>query len=274
MFRYRSRSALFLLALFGVLTISTLPALAGSASVTGTFPPNGSPTMAVIYITSPDCVGQSSEPVQYRAQPFWVETAGTYTLDLAIGSGDLGLYLMTAAFDPAAGFPACLAADNVAPIGVSFALAPDTIYFAVPFDDTFSQDGGAYTLTASGPGIVHFGWLPGAGPVSGSHTIDDGRINKFDLAAPYAVYCTSNGVEVWAIDSAGHGSLAFSASPDAVTAADNSTAAALVADGAGIRLYKQTSGELQVVGAPDFEGKVYDVLFRAFPCALVDTTLH
>ena len=45
-------------------------------------------------------------------------------------------------------------------------------------------------------------------------------------------------------------------------------------EGAGIRLYKLTSGELQVVGAPDFEGKVYDVLFRAFPCALVDTTLH
>jgi len=55
---------------------------------------------------------------------------------------------------------------------------------------------------------------------------------------------------------------------------DASAANALVMEGAGIRLYKLASGELQVVGAPDFEGKVYDVLFHAFPCSLIDTTLH
>ena len=264
----RNHALLLILVLFALLTISALPALAGSASVAGTFPVGGSPKMPVIFISPPNCTGQGAVPVQYHAYSFSVDTSGTYTLNMAIASGNLSLYLHSAGFNPAAGFPTCLSGDNSDPIGVSFALAAGATYYAVPFDDSFSQAGGSYTLTISGPGNVTIVGINSGG------AINDGRINAFDLAAPYAVYCTSNGVEVWAIDSAGHGSLAFTASSDAVSAVDASAANALVMEGAGIRLFKLSSGELQVVGAPDFEGKVYDVLFRAFPCSLIDTTLH
>lgn len=266
MIRRSTRGLLILCLLIGLFMLSALPAFAGSASVSGTLTP-GAPTMPVVMITPPDCAGQGITQVLYHAIAFSVDTAGTYTLDLNIGSGDISLYLMTAAFNPAAGFPTCLAADNADPISVSYGLAANTTYIAVPFDDTFAQAGGSYTLTISGPGNVYFDGV--ARPGSGQ-TIDDGRLNKYDLAAPYAVYCTSNGVEVWAIDSAGHGSLAFTTAEAHEAGAAN----VLVNSGMGISLYQLASGEMQLVGAPDAEGKVYSVLFNAFPCSLIHTTLQ
>lgn len=130
--------------------------LAGSASVSGTL--DGSdPTMPVVLISSPNCTRQGTTPVAYDAYAFHVDTAGVYTLSLAVGSGNLSLYLMTEDFNPANGFPTCLAADNSAPISFSFALEANTTYIAVPFDDSFAQGGGTYTLTIDGPGNVFFG---------------------------------------------------------------------------------------------------------------------
>ncbi len=262
-----TRLVFILSLLVGLLVVSALPVFAGSASVSGTFPAGGTPTMPVVLISSPNCTGQGASLVQYDAYAFSVDTAGSYTLDLSIGSGNLSLYLMTAGFNPAAGFPTCLAGDNNDPISVSYGLAANTTYIAVPFDDSFTQDGGTYTLTISGPGNVYFG---GGGPGSGG-TIEDGRLNKYDLAATYAVYCSADSFEVWAIDSAGHGQLAFTASDAEIAAVDASAANTQVTEGSGIRLFKLTSGQLQLVGAPDFEGKVYNVVFDAFPCSLVDT---
>ncbi|MBL8132730.1 MAG: PPC domain-containing protein [Anaerolineae bacterium] len=145
--------------LFGILILVTAlgvwSVFAGSASVSGTL--DGSePKMPVVFISSPNCTGQGAALVGYDAYAFSVDAAGVYTLDLADPSGNLSLYLMTADFNPAAAFPNCLAADNSGTISVSFALAANTTYYAVPFDDTFSQAGGSYTLTISGPGNVYF----------------------------------------------------------------------------------------------------------------------
>lgn len=266
--RSRTSAVIVLLALVSLLILGATAVYAGSASVSGTFPAGGSPTMPVVFISPPNCTGQGASLVQYHAVPFSVDTAGIYTLDLAIASGNLSLYLMTSAFNPAAGFPTCLSGDNNDPISVSFALAANTTYIAVPIDDSFGQAGGSYTLTISGPGNVY---IAGQG---GAPSIDDGRLNKYDMAATFAVYCSADGFDVYAIDSAGHGHLAIRTTAGEVEAVDASAANALIAEGMGIRAFKLTTGEVQIVGAPDFEGKVYNVLFYASGCSLIDTFLN
>lgn len=264
----RLSSIVVIFVVASILIMGATAVFAGSASVSDTFPVGGSPTMPVVFISPPNCTGQGVAAVQYHAHAFSVDVAGNYTLDLGIGSGNLSLYLMTAGFNPAAGFPTCLSGDNADPISVSFALAANTIYIAVPFDDTFAQSGGSYTLTISGPGNVNFG-IPG-----GVGAINDGRLNKYDLAATYAVYCSAGGFDVYAIDSEGHGHLAIRTTGDEVAAVDASAANTLITDGMGIRAFKLTSGEVQLVGAPDFEGKVYNVMFNASACSLSSTFLN
>lgn len=266
----RTRSLIVFLVLISLLSASATAVFAGSVTVGGTFPPDGTPTMPVISISAPNCTAQGVTPVQYDAWAFSVDVAGAYTFSVTQtgGFGTLvSLYLHTAAFNPAAGFPTCIAADNGQPVGFTETLAANTVYIAVPFDDTFTQSGNTYTLTISGPGNIRFGTDLGGGAPS----IDDGRLNKYDMAATYAVYCSADSFEVWAIDGAGHGQLAFTTTADELAAVDASAANTVVSEGMGIRAFKLTSGEVQIVGAPDFEGKVYHVMFDAGACSLVDT---
>lgn len=270
-----TRLVIILCLLVGLLAVSALPVFAGSDSVSGVFPAGGSPaipTMSVVSISSLNCISQGSTQVQYHAYAFSVDAAGSYTFTQnspSIPGTLVSLYLMRADFNPAAGLSSCLAADNTRPVGFTYTLAANTTYIAVPFDDTFRKAGGTYTLTISGPGNVLFeSNQPESGVVG---TIEDGRLNKYDLAATYAVYCSAGSFEVYAIDSEGNGQLAFRVSAEEIEAVDASAANILVTEGSGIRLFKLTSGELQLVGAPDLEGKVYNVLFDAFSCSLVNT---
>ncbi|MBK8027464.1 MAG: hypothetical protein IPK19_40290 [Chloroflexi bacterium] len=150
----RLRILLFVL-LVAIAALGVWSVFAGSSSVSGTLDA-ADPKMPVVFISTPNCTGQGASLVLYDAYAFSVDTAGVYTLDLADSSGNLSMYLMTADFNPAAAFPNCLAADNSGVISVSFALAANTTYIAVPFDDSFGQAGGDYTLTISGPGNVTF----------------------------------------------------------------------------------------------------------------------
>lgn len=265
-----ARFLVLFIALIALLAISAAPAFAGSASVSGTLTPGGA-TMPVIFISSPNCTGQGVSAVLYATHTLTVDTAGVYSINLPDdAAGAFSLYLHSAGFNPAAGFPTCLAADNSGAIGFSFALAANTTYYVVPFDDTFAQLGGSYTLTISGPGNVS---LDGVG-ASGAASIDDGRLNRFDLAAPFAIYCAADSLEIYAINGAGQGTLVLTTGAGAVEATDASAANAVMVEGSGIRVFKLTSGELQAVSAPDFEGKVYNVVFSAFPCLLKETFLN
>lgn len=126
------------------------------AFVTGTIDA-GDPTMPVVAISAPNCTGQLATLVHYEAHPFTVDVAGNYVFAMVSDGGFASLYLMDAGFDPAAAFPNCLAGDNGAdPVGFTEALAADTIYFVVPFDDQFTQPGGTYALIAEGPGTFTF----------------------------------------------------------------------------------------------------------------------
>jgi hypothetical protein len=62
---------------------------------------------------------------------------------------------MSVNFDPDNGFPTCIAGSNGAdPLGFTVPLVAGTQYYAVPFDDTFTQPGGTYVLDITGDGEV------------------------------------------------------------------------------------------------------------------------
>jgi hypothetical protein len=88
--------------------------------------------------------------------------------------------------------------------------------------------------------------------------IRDGRENFADAAAEAAIYCTDRGVEVYDLDFSGDGTLAFVATFAEIDAVPNPPASNTAIDSSGaFTLYRLTSGELQVNGPPNWEGKSY-----------------
>lgn len=86
----------------------------------------------------------------------------------------------------------------------------------------------------------------------------DGRENINDRAATVAVWCTARGVEVYDLDISGNGTLAFTSTFAEINAVPRFPATNTLIEGIpGIALYRLTSGELQVNGPVDWEGKPY-----------------
>lgn len=139
-----------------VLVISINTAWAGEASVGGTIGA-GDPTMPVISISDPNCTIQSAFMVAYHSYPFTVSADGHYTFTLPSTGDFASLYIFEGGLDPANPFPTCIGGWNIDPINASIYLVAGVQYIAVPFDDTFAQLGGDYTLNASGPGTITFG---------------------------------------------------------------------------------------------------------------------
>lgn len=121
-------------------------------------------------------------------------------------------------------------------------------------DPTDLDANGPYVLTVTGDFL-----LPAA--AGGGQEIRDGRVNNRDLAAPLAVYCPAGLPVIYAIDSAGHGTLAFAVTQEQIDAVGVPEANTLIASGLGIRLYRLPGGQYQVVSAPDAEGKVYQMRY-------------
>jgi hypothetical protein len=122
---------------------------------------------------APELYGARHGAAVYEVIPFVVSASGNYTFSLTSPGGFASLYLFTTPFDPNTPFPSCIAADNTGnPVDFTEALTANVLYLAVPFDDTFSQAGGTYSLTISGPspafsskmGLVASGAGPGGGP--------------------------------------------------------------------------------------------------------------
>lgn len=89
----------------------------------------------------------------------------------------------------------------------------------------------------------------------------DGRLNNCDIGENAAIYCTPNGsVEVWAIYNS-DGFWAFTASPTEIAAVPKKPATnTLIKQGLGARLYRLTSGQLQLSRATD-KGRDYSFVF-------------
>jgi hypothetical protein len=105
-------------------------------------------------------------------------------------------------------------------------------------------------------------------------TINDGRVNSWDIAAPVVVYCTFeypdaddpdagvfSTVELWSVvrtDGVDQGSLALEVSAEEIDAAGySSDADTLIASASGFSLYRASDASLFVTAPADAEGKVY-----------------
>ncbi len=130
----------------------------------------------------------------------------------------------------------------------------------------FSSSANSSSMTFVGFG--DFGEVPLSNcitetPSSPIGSINDGRINAYDLGAPLAAYCTADhGMEVWDIDAAGDGTLAFTVTQDQIVSGLNDASTSgqntLVGQGLGDSLYATSAGQLILMG-PDLRepGKVY-----------------
>lgn len=146
----------------------------------------------------------------------------------------------------------------------------------------FSSTAGGFSSTAQSlsltfVGFGDFGEVPLSNcitetPSSPIGSINDGRINAYDLGAPLAAYCTADhGMEVWDIDAAGNGALAFTVTQDQIVSGLNDASASgqntLVGQGLGDSLYATIEGQLILFG-PDLRepGKVYQFATTGARC--------
>ncbi|MBK9747208.1 MAG: hypothetical protein IPO91_10540 [Chloroflexi bacterium] len=164
--RFFFGSALLLI----ILTLTAGAVFAGSAAFSGTFA--GDPTMAVVTISTTNCISQGASQVRYDAFPFTVSATGAYSFSAAStgGSGTLAsIYIMNSGFNPAAALGNCIAASNNGNAAGSIPttlnnvnLTAGTQYYLVIFDDTFAQTTPGYNFSANGVGDIILGGAPGS----------------------------------------------------------------------------------------------------------------
>jgi hypothetical protein len=88
------------------------------------------------------------------------------------------------------------------------------------------------------------------------NTVQDNRVNQ-DNASPVAIYCVTDGISFWTIDLISRGTPSFLVTWPVLDAFPAGAENTLILEQGGFRLYRLTSGELQVNGPPDWEGKEY-----------------
>ncbi len=151
------KRVLFTVLILALLAVSATTIFAGTGSISGTIT-TGDPTMPVVFISPPNCTGQGASLVRYHVYPFTVDTSGDYTFSVTSDDSFASMYLFAGTFTPEAAFPTCIAGDNSGnPVDFTETLTAGTQYFWVIFDDTFSQLGGAYSGTVTGPGNITLG---------------------------------------------------------------------------------------------------------------------
>lgn len=123
--------------------------------------------------------------------------------------------------------------------------------------------------------VVSFGVVGAQDDEEDLPTINDDRVNNYDLAAPVAVYCEYDypfeddpnvgvlqDIELWALTDADDGLFSQVAlvSGNEVSAAiqDLDGEPLVLAQSAGYSLWLLDEDTLQVIAPADFEGKVYD----------------
>ena len=105
-------------------------------------------------------------------------------------------------------------------------------------------------------------------------SIDDGRVNNFDIAAPVAVFCevtypytddpnagVLDRIDLWGLTGADDGlfhEVASISAAEISTASASKTTPVLLSNTYGYSVYLQADGSFRLVAAPDSEGKVYE----------------
>ena len=142
-----------------------------------------------------------------------------------------------------------------------------TVYGYVNTGGSISSSGQGGTVSFVGFGL--FGQVDESNCEPPSY--GDGRINALDVAAPLAAYCANGGITVWDIDANSQGTLAFSASLDAIHAAliqaQSSGQNVMIGQGLGDSLYALASNQLELTG-PDLKepGKLYSFITTGDRC--------
>ncbi|MCC6612445.1 MAG: hypothetical protein IT320_03145 [Anaerolineae bacterium] len=243
------------IALILVLALTLVTAHAGTSTISAVIPATG-PIYHAQGIAGTSCI-PASFPTIYVAIPFQVDTAGTYSFSLVSYTGVRHYSYIYVDFNPADPGTGCLGAVSSELLStVSVALTPGAHYYLVSDNDSTGES--TFAVEVSGPGSV----IGGGQPV-----FTDGRLNSSDQWATFAVYCDASNIEVYAIGSDGKGQLAFTTTPDEVDALGVPETNTVIEDGHGIRIFRLSSGEFQVVGAADAEGKIYNVRFNGCPAA-------
>jgi hypothetical protein len=156
------RNLAVLVAAFAALIASAVaPAHGATLVYSGTFAPNDTPTMHVVKIGTPNCVGSLGEvDVAYHEYPVEAVADGDLTVAVAYPVQDppssISVYLMQPGWDPEDAREDCLAASNLgtaggAPATFTYPVVAGGSYVVVVFDDTIAQVGGSYQLTVTGP---------------------------------------------------------------------------------------------------------------------------
>lgn len=96
-------------------------------------------------------------------------------------------------------------------------------------------------------------------------TFSDGRLNRFDAAAPIVVYPVTIGdavgMNIYQVTAEGKGAFLFQVTPDDIAAVPESPESnTLIEALAGVQVWRLTSGEYQI-NAPQYNGKTYVLIF-------------
>ncbi len=207
----------------------------------------------------------------FEAQPFTVDVSGQYQIRMLsanfIFCSEDGVFILYAGGFSAASPQAnrIAAADDLGGgsllPGLDVNLTAGTLYILVT--STFcEEDTGPYTNIISGPGTVTL-------TVPGGFNPGDNRINATDKdrAAPVAIYCTADGITILKIDpftGKGIDPAAIDITIDEIEAVGVSESKnLLLADNAGVQLWRLTDGKFQVNTVYPLEtGKPYIVNWR------------
>ena len=213
-----------------------------------------------------------------KVMPFTVTVTGTYTLDSAApltsfsGPDFYYVAIFSSAVSSAAPSPSRMAIINNTALypSASVSLTAGTTYYLVVGGSAGcgSVYPVSYNFQVHGPGSLVFEQPPSpeempspASPAS-FQPLRDGRLNGADHAAPVAVYPVDYGsgqIGLHVYDTA-TGVLLLEVTPELIAATDGVSQNTLIAEGAGVVVYRLADGTFYV-GAPMANGKQYILTF-------------
>ena len=212
-----------------------------------------------------NCGFISISGAHYDSYTFEVAETGTYTLETTLVShNDTVLMLYSPSFVPPDGTINCIAANDDGGVGfaskITITLNKDTPYVAVVRG--FGNQLGTYSLSISGDGDVCLGACEGV-PIA----FEDGRLNRFDAAAPIVIYpVTINnevGMNIYAVTNDSRGDFLFQVTPAEIAAVpSNPDVNTPIKVSNNVQVWRLSSGEFQIVTpTTNGSGKVYNIIF-------------
>lgn len=145
----RPRRILVALAAVAALAVTQLGGISpASARTVGGVIDTADPTMASVFITTPECSSQGFTALNYEVRTFTVRKTFDATFSTTYVGDPTATYLFEGSFTPAAAFPTCVGASNSSG-GNSFTqtVHPGTTYYLVVVNDSFDQTTTSYTTT-------------------------------------------------------------------------------------------------------------------------------